>query len=241
MRLFIPCLAPVVRSLAALAAILLVSACQPRQPQEPVASPTARGHAGAALYTLDGAASAVTLRVYRDGPLARFGHNHVIAVQQLEGRIFLERELERSGFELTAPLAALAVDRPADRQAAGADFPGELPPEAIAGTRANMLGPRLLAADQYPLLQLSALAVRGKLPDLTWTVRVTLRGAGHDVEFPTRVAVDAGRIVADGALTVSQRQLGLTPFSVLGGGLRVRDDIEILYHLVALRAAPDKP
>lgn len=219
---------------AFVALALLVSACQPARHEEP-ASPLPAHYAGATLYRVDANASVVSVHVYKDGPLARFGHNHAIAVQQLTGSVFLQRELERSGFELSAPLAMLAVDRPADRAAAGADFPGELPPEAIAGTRANMLGPKLLTADLYPLLQMTAVSVRGKLPDLTWTVRVSLRGISTDVEFPAKVVVDGQRITADGSLTLSQSQLGLAPFSVLGGGLRVRDEMEIFYHVVAVR------
>ena len=218
-----------------LAAALLVGACQP-QPKGAAPAALPPDHAGATLYTIDGAASMVTVRVYRDGPLARFGHNHVIGLRQLQGRVFVHRQLARSGFELKAPLAALAVDQPADRLAAGPDFPGELPAEAIAGTRANMLGPKLLAADQFPLLELTALAVRGALPDLIFKVDVSVGGHHSEVEFPAHVAIEGQRLRADGALTLSQRQIGLTPFSVLGGGLRVRDELEILYHLEATRA-----
>jgi len=169
--------------------VLLLGGCQSRPATEPSA-PLPRDHAGATLYTIDALASRVTVRVYRDGPLARFGHNHVIALRQLQGRVFVHRELSRSGFELSAPLAAMAVDQPADRMAAGADFPGELPADAIAGTRANMLGPKLLAADQHPLLELNAVAVRGQWPDLIFSVRVSVGGNSNDVEFPARVAVN---------------------------------------------------
>lgn len=216
--------------------VLLLGGCQPR-PGTESSTPLPRDFAGATLYTIDSQASNVTVRVYRDGPLARFGHNHVIALRQLQGRVFVHQELSRSGFELSAPLVAMAVDQPAERMAAGSDFPGELPADAIAGTRANMLGPKLLAADQYPLLELNAVAVRGRWPDLIFTVRVSVRGNSSDVEFPARVVVNGQRLTAEGALTLAQSRLGLSPFSVLGGGLRVRDDMEIFYHLEATRTA----
>lgn len=216
--------------------VLLVGGCQPKPTAAPPL-PLPQDHAGATLYSIDTPASKVTVRVYRDGPLARFGHNHVIGLRQLQGRVFVHKELSRSGFELTAPLTAMAVDQPADRLAAGADFPGELPADAIAGTRANMLGPKLLAADQYPLLELNAVAVRGQWPDLIFTVRVSVRGNSRDVEFPAHVTVNGQRLTADGALTLAQSRLGLNPISVLGGGLKVRDELEIFYHLEATRTA----
>jgi hypothetical protein len=216
------------------AAALLLCACQPRPQEPPAAPPAAEQEPGAKMYRVDAAASAVVLRVYRDGPLARFGHNHVIVLTQLQGDVFVHRELERSGFELRIPVAAAAIDRLADRQAAGPDFPGEITPEAIAGTRSNMLGPRLLAADVYPLLELHAVALRGALPDLIFTVRVRVRDTITELELPARVDINDQRVSADGALTLSQQQLGLTPFSVLGGGLRVRDAVDVSYHLEAV-------
>jgi hypothetical protein len=186
------------------------------------------------VFAVDAAASAVVLRVYRDGPLARFGHNHVIVLPQINGAVYLRAPLADSRFALRLPMAAALVDRPLDRLAAGADFPGAISAADSAGTRRNMLGPRLLGADLYPLIELRAVAVRGKLPALIWTVRIKLRDTVTELEMPSRVTIDGARIVADGELTLSQRQLGLQPFSVLGGGLRVRDEIAVSYHIEAV-------
>jgi hypothetical protein len=119
---------------------LLIGACS-QQPSKPVSDQvaTSGSHKHAQVFRIDPEQSSIRLRVYRDGPLARFGHNHVIVATGLTGTVFHEKELSQSAFELNIPLAGLVVDRPADRAAAGPDFAGDLSEFAIAGTRENML------------------------------------------------------------------------------------------------------
>jgi hypothetical protein len=50
---------------------------------------------------------------------------------------------------------------------------------------------------------------------------------------PFTLETSRGRLAASGALTVSQSALGLTPFSVLLGALRVRDDMSVKFRFVA--------
>jgi polyisoprenoid-binding protein YceI len=229
---------PINLSVIALAAALLLSAC--RQPStapglDANAAQAQHKHAHATVYHIDPQQSSILLKVYRDGPLARFGHNHVIAVGDLSGVVYRQKEWSRSDFELTIPALQLMVDRPADRVLAGADFPGELTPFAIAGTRENMLGPKLLAAEQYPDIKLSSVALSGELANLQLTVKVSIRGIETQILLPASVVLSDNSIIANGRTTLSQAQLGLNPYSVLGGGLRVRDTIDVDYHLLANR------
>jgi polyisoprenoid-binding protein YceI len=215
---------------------LLFCACA-GQPGRPAADGKAlHQHAHARVFRIDPERSSIRLRVYRDGPLARFGHNHVVAVAGLTGRVLLEKELAQSAFELTIPVAQMVVDRPADRAAAGPDFAGELSEFAVAGTRENMLGPKLLAADQYPDISLVSVGMEGVAPNVRFLVEVTVRGVKSQVAIPATIETGDRVIVVKGQSQLLQSQLGLTPFSVLGGGLRVRDAIDADYHLVAVRA-----
>lgn len=215
----------------------ILCACQPApKPEQPptVAAPVHK-HAHAQRYAIDPIGSTITLRVYRDGPLARFGHNHVIAVTQIQGMIYREAEISQSEVELSLPVANMVVDSPDDRAKAGADFPGVLPPEAIAGTRENMLGPQLLAASQYPTIALRSTAISGQWPELQLIVEVSLRTFTSQIVLPVHVREEKNTIIADGAIKLSQVQLGLTPYSVLGGGLRVGDNIDAQFHIVAAK------
>lgn len=197
--------------------------------------PSAAKHAGADRYEIDGAQSSIRLRVYRDGPLARFGHNHVIVAEQIRGTLYREKAPRDSEFELSFPVAAMAVDRPVDRAVAGGDFATPLPPEAVAGTRANMLGPELLAQRQYPDIQLRSVAIDGEWPTLHIVAAVTVRGFESRIALPVALSEREGALIAEGETRISQAQLGLAPYSVLGGGLRVGDGIDATYRLVMHR------
>lgn len=217
--------------------MLLLGACA-QQPSEPVSGQAVvlGPHKHAQVFRIDPEQSSIRLRMYRDGPLARFGHNHVVVATGLSGVVYREKELAQSAFELSIPVARLQVDRPADRAAAGPEFAGDLTEFAIAGTRENMLGPKLLAAEQFPEIKLASVALEGVPPNVRFTVELTVRDVKSQLVIPATIEADSRTIVAKGELVLSQTQLGLTPFSVLGGGLRVRDTIDADYHLVALRA-----
>ena len=181
-------------------------------------------------------ASDVTVQVYRDGPLAELGHNHVIASTGLTGRIELRRPLATTTLALELPLGSLIVDDPARRAEAGEEFPGELNGPDREGTRANMLGPALLDAARFPVMLLEGLAVDGESPDFSVTARVSLAGRQRDIVVPARLELDGDTLTASGRFTLTHAQLGLSPFSVALGALRVRDDIQVGYRLSARRA-----
>ncbi len=219
-----------------LAAVALLAACQPAmESQAPAVTAAARKHAHAQRYAIDSQRSTITLRVFRDGPLARFGHNHVIVATQLEGMVYREAALAESEVTLRFPVAAMRVDTPEDRARAGADFPGALPAAAVAGTREHMLGPQLLAAEQFPHIELRSIAVSGQWPDLKLVVEASVRGIKSQFALPVHIDAGDKELLAVGAARLSLAQLGLRPYSVLGGGLRVGDSIDAQFHIVAVR------
>ncbi len=213
---------------------MVLSACQPApQPQESVTETPVHRHAHATRYTIDPANSSIILRAYRDGPLARYGHNHVIAIRQLQGVVYREADMTQSEVEMRFPVNSMRVDSPDDRASAGPDFSGVLAPEAIAGTRANMLGPQLLAAAQYPEVALRSIAVSGQWPELQLIVEVNIRQLTSRIVLPVRMSETDDLLIAEGSVRLSQVRLGLTPYSVLGGGLRIADAIDAQFHITA--------
>jgi len=227
-------------AVAATAALVLLAACAGRAPVEP--TPTAEksraaevDRATATEYRIDTEASLLQLHVYRAGPLARLGHNHVVASRDLQGSIWYRDRQGRSGFRISLPVAELTVDEPALREAAGDDFPGEIPPEDVEATRRNMLGESVLDAARHPEIIAELVAVEGSGEALTVTVALTIRGRRRLVDFPVQLRVDEGRLVASAETTVSHAALGLEPFSVMGGALSVAEDIGVRYRVVARR------
>jgi len=64
---------------------------------------------------------------------------------------------------------------------------------------------------------------------------VAIEAAGHESQLTVPFTLDRspGRLSASGALTVRQTALGLTPFSIFLGALRVEDAIGLKFKLVA--------
>jgi polyisoprenoid-binding protein YceI len=239
------------RALARMApacAALLLAACQGtpatrgHAPPTPVApagaqSPAGASH-GATLLHIDAGASVVEFRVRAAGPLAPLGHAHVLRATGFTGELWLDAEPARSRLQLTLPVESLVVDDPGARAAAGGDFAKPLPEEARRGTREHLLGERQLDAARYPriLLESTALTVlRGDASsgEGTLSVQATVRDRSTVLAVPVAWEQRDGTLRAHGAFTLSQSSLGIEPYSVGGGALRVADEIEARFELVA--------
>lgn len=188
--------------------------------------------AGGAPLTLDTKASSITIFVYRDGLLARFGHNHVIESRAVSGSVWLAEAPDQSRFELEFPVAALIVDDPGARQAAGPDFSSVPSARDREGTRTNMLGSAQLDAARSPLISVRSKSIRGAGPRYDVTAEVTIRGHVSVMQIPAEVKRSADGLRVSGEISVRQSDLGLRPFRAIGGALRVRDEIRIAFSVI---------
>lgn len=219
--------------------LLLCSACAapPRPAGDADAGGTGPAPAGRPVAMLRVVASDVTVRVYRDGPLAQLGHNHVITSTAVAGQVVLRDPLEASSFSLSLPLDSLVVDDPLRRTAAGPDFPDNLTAEDREGTRGNLLGPALLDAARFPVLHLDGVGLEETAAGYVATARIDAAGLSREIRVPVAVEWAGGELVARGSFMVTHAEIGLVPFSAALGALRVREEIEVDYRLVARREA----
>lgn len=226
-----------INRLAGLGALLLAAACGPvRHAPPPAGVPGAPSAAagGEVHYRIDAARSEVRILAYRSGALASLGHNHVLLARSLSGDVWLPADPAGARFEVKLPVAEMVVDEPAARRAEGPDFASEPSASDIDGTRRRMLGEGQLDAASYPVIVLTGEGARsadGLLARTTFRVRD--RSLAQDV--PLTVTVADGVLDVQGGFTVLQSALGLTPFSVALGVLKVRDDLAVRFRLVALR------
>lgn len=191
--------------------------------------------ADAVHYSVDAQDSRIVFLVYRAGPLASFGHNHVIRATAFSGNVYLNKQFAQSGFALTLPVRDFRVDEPAERAAEGADFASQPSAQAISGTKSNMLGPALLDAAHFPVVNIRSAQVAGSPDKPVMTVRITLHGAQHQFKVPVTLTVSAHGVTADGSFAIQQTDFGLSPFSILGGGLQVANQVKVKFHIVATR------
>jgi polyisoprenoid-binding protein YceI len=217
--------------------LLLLAACgQPPAPPVPPAPAPGAGldagsepyraaaASGAAVYAVDPGASLVTVTVRRAGLMARLGHDHVVASRTLAG--YAAPGAGRADVSFRAD--QMTVDEPQLLHDAG--IATQPSPQALEGTRKNMLGP-VLEAQRYPMVTLHA----ERLADGRLRVAVTLHGATRWLELPAAIQVDAAQVTASGTARLKQTDFGITPFSAGGGLLSVQDELEVRYHIVARR------
>ena len=186
-------------------------------------------------YRVDGGSSWLRVLVYRGGLLRGLGHNHVVSHNAIRGTVIVAQDLLLSRIDLDFEVEKLLVDESHLRTLAGPDFPGEIPEKAIAGTRTNMLGEKLLQATQFPSIQIRSESITGNFPDIQVAAIVTIRGAEIAITFPASVEMSGESFVASGELEITHAGLGLKPFKAALGTLQVRDALVLQYEISGIR------
>jgi hypothetical protein len=233
----------VFKSFSTCALVVLLAACGAlkgrhagsQQPHEP-AGPVDQQFPGK-LYRVDESRSELRILVYKGGPLARLGHNHVMVNRALRGEVKLADS--GAGFSLSVPAAGFLVDEALARREEGADFGSEVSDDAKSGTLRNMLSSAVLDADEFPAITIRSIAVaspNGASGSGTMSATVAIQVAGHDstIDVPFTVQSDPDQLAATGSFDVRQSQLGLTPYSLMLGALQVQDGMTIKFKIVAL-------
>ncbi|MBA5688863.1 YceI family protein [Rugamonas apoptosis] len=216
----------------------LLAACAPAGVQQeapapaasPIAAPAADWRApylqwqtaGQSVLRIDTQRSLITVLVRRAGPLARFGHDHVVAIRQMDG--YVAPAHNRADFQFR--LDQMTVDEAELRTAAG--LAPQPTADAIAGTRHNMLA-RVLDADHFPLVQVHAERSDGDHLQAS----VTLHGITRVLPMMAQRETDGAGLRVRGAVTLKQTDFGLVPFSVMGGAMAVQDELELRFDLRA--------
>ncbi|WEF34003.1 YceI family protein [Pseudoduganella chitinolytica] len=228
--------------LGAAGAVLALAACRAPSPvSDPASEPASGAAAGptsalpaspiagapvpppvTGVLSVDSAASLIAITVRRGGPLARLGHDHVVAARTVVGTV----DPAGNRAALRFRLDELTVDEPALRAQAGLDT--ILSAEAIAGTRHNMLT-RVLDAERYPWVDV---AIERTGPQ-TVQAAITLHGVTRRYDVPVAVTSAADGVVASGTLAMRQTDFGLVPFAVLGGAMAVQDELALRFAIVA--------
>ena len=226
---------------------LVLSSCASRPPEPPpavdraetrapVGYPNARlaGHPATDLLAIQ--ESSLQVRAYRAGRLQHLGHNHILSSAGLTGLIHWPMAEPAPRFaHLYLAADSFIVDDPALRNAAGSAFSSKPNDADRAGTRRNMLGPKVLNAGQYPWIEL---LIRPAVERSTAAVTIALAGHRSEAVVPLTVVPAAGRhqrqVTFRSTFRLSHSQLGLTPFSALAGALRVAQELEFDLHLTAV-------
>ena len=183
---------------------------------------------GKPVFRVDSRESLVVIEVRRSGSLARLGHDHVVASHEVGGYV----APDEGRADLYVQLERLEVDEAALRAEAGFDTQ---PTESdIEGTRANMLV-RVLEADKFPFALIRVGGADASRGEATMSIAITLHGSTRTLQAPARIDADADKIEVTGRLSLDQTDFGITPYSVLGGTIAVRNGVDLRFRIRARR------
>lgn len=228
---------------ALLTGLLVLAGCQATKPPPGTEAPAAAQAPAlrqapalpeAPAYDVDYQASEVRVLVYRGGALAKLGHNHVM-VAPLHGELRAGTDTAHSGFHLEFRVDELDVDPVTARAEEGEAFATTVSDQARKGTRTNMLGERLLDAEQFPHVEIDSVSLEGPLWNPDVTANVTLHGTTATLTFPAAVVAHDDTLTAIARVPLAVSDFGIEPFSILGGGLQVEDRLDVRVRVVAKR------
>ena len=186
------------------------------------------------VYKIDPEHSLLIIKVYRDGKLAKYGHNHIVSSNNINGLIYIDRVFSKSRIDSYISVNSLIIDDPVLRADAGDDFSTHVTEQAITGTRTNMLSEQVLNIKQYPYLFLSAIPKNAdkEHPELITTI--TIRDEKQTLVHSPKLIIDGDELSASGMFTIRQTNFGIEPFSIMLGALSVKDELTIEYQIKAV-------
>jgi polyisoprenoid-binding protein YceI len=141
-----------------------------------------------------------------------FGHNHEIEAPIEQGSV----TLKPAGVEFLVAACKLRVLDP------------DVSPKERAEVQKTMEGPEVLDCARFPEIRFASASVEPAGAD-QWTVRGNLSLHGQTRPVRVEVKKEGGRYL--GSASLKQRDFGITPVSVAGGTVKVKDEVRIEFEI----------
>ena len=178
-------------------------------------------------FVVDPAASSVRIHVGKSGAFSFAGHMHEVVAPALSGEVRADpADLAASTVTLTFEAAALKV-------LAEGEPAGDAPK-----VEEVMRGPKVLDSARFPAVTFQSQRVSGRdagggAYDLELAGEIALHGVTRPITLPVHVEVSGDTLTASGKAVLRHDQFGMQPVSAAGGSVKVKNEIEIEYRIVA--------
>jgi hypothetical protein len=159
--------------------------------------------------------SVIKVYAFKSGFFSAFAHNHEILAPIASGVMDVSAT---PWVELVVQTASMQVLDP------------KVSEEDRTKIQATMLGPEVLDSARFPEIRFRSTGIEAK-SDSQWAVRghLELHGATQPVEFDVAAGDDSYRGVA----RLKQSLFGIKPISLLGGTVKVKDEVQIEFEIHA--------
>ena len=176
-------------------------------------------------YEINQALSRFKLKVHATGMLSAFGHSPTIMIRDYSGQVIVPDDRNSTAsVELVIKAASLSV----------ADDVKETDRREIERTMYK----DVLEVDMSPEIRFNSTEVSGAEAGATSfraTIKgtLTLRGTSHPEQIEAQVNIMGDRLTASGQYVLRQSDYGIKPVSIAGGTLRLKDEIDLSFDVVA--------
>src|ERR1051326_3694000 len=156
------------------------------------------------------------IHVASAGLFGAFGHDHLIEARGIKGCADVDTDrMDQSSIQLTFSTADIKVLDP--------EHPGDRP--KVQQTMES----EVLKTQQFPEITFKSAQVRvQKEGAITIDGALTIRGQTQNVSIPVTVATaQNGQMKARGRYALKQSTFGIKPIQLMGGTVRVKDEMQI--------------
>jgi polyisoprenoid-binding protein YceI len=162
---------------------------------------------------VDAGRSSITVKVEKTGLFSAFAHNHTIHAPIASGKL----DTEKRTVVLTLNTKDMKVLDEGVKDSERADI------------EQTMKSDRVLDVQRFPEIRFVSTSIAPQ-DGGRFQVRgdLTLHGATRPIEFPITFSKDR----YTGSVKLTQTDFGITPVSIAGGAVKVKDVIEIVFEIV---------
>ena len=178
-----------------------------------VASPDVR----AQRHTIDSQRSKIAIRVYKSGLFSIFAHDHEIRASIARGEV---DDSANPSVEFWIDAGSLRVVDP------------DLSAKDRAEVQRTMEGTEVLDIGQFQEIHFRSVVVEKEGAN-RWIVRGELSLHGQNRPVVVAVSETDGNYV--GSATLRQRDFGITPITIAGGTVRVKDSVKVEFEVGTMR------
>jgi len=166
--------------------------------------------------SVDVANSSLKIHVYKAGLFSAFGHNHEIDAPIESGEV---SESGKVSVTLRVDARKLKVVDQEDTK-------------SRPQVQETMLGPQVLDSTRFPEIRFESSKIEPRGQN-RWIVNgnLTLHGKSHPITFDVALTDKVYR----GTATIKQTEFGMTPVTVAGGSVKVKDEVKVEF-LISLKA-----
>jgi polyisoprenoid-binding protein YceI len=165
------------------------------------------------VKSIDPDRSVLTVRVFKAGLFSAFGHNHVIKAPVAQGTL----NEENSSIELRVLAKELKV------------MDEEVSDKDRTEIQQTMLGPKVLDSQRFPEIRFRSTRLQETSPG-HWKVQGELSLHGETRPILLSAERREGRYF--GSASLKQKDFGITPVTVAGGTVKVKDEVQIEFEII---------